>query len=105
MAVIKKDGRREPFNRAKLASGLHRAVEKRPVATAKVEEVIDLIERQLRSSGDSEIEASRIGELVMAALLELDEVAYVRFASVYRSFTDVAAFETELARIKSRGRP
>lgn len=103
LAVIKKDGRREPFSRAKLAGGLYRAVEKRPVAADRVEEIIDLIERQLRSSGEAEVPASRIGELMMAALLELDEVAYVRFASVYRSFTDVAAFETELAHLKARG--
>ena len=102
MAVVKKDGRRELFSRDKVASGIYRAVEKRPIAIAEIEELIVRIERQVRSSGESEISSDRIGELVMAGLEHLDDVAYVRFASVYRSFTDVASFEAELRRLRSR---
>ncbi len=102
MAVVKKDGRRELFSRDKVAAGIYRAVEKRPIAIAEIEELIVRIERQVRSSGESEMSSDRIGELVMAGLEQLDDVAYVRFASVYRSFTDVASFEAELRRLKSR---
>lgn len=102
LSVRKKDGRREPFDRDKIASGVYRAVEKRPVSIALVEEVITQIERELRALGEAEINSKRVGELVMQKLMALDEVAYVRFASVYRSFTDVASFEAELARLKNR---
>jgi len=102
MAVVKKDGRRELFSRDKVASGIYRAVEKRPIAIADIEELIIRIERQVRSTGESEIPTDKIGELVMIGLEQLDDVAYVRFASVYRSFTDVASFEAELRRLKSR---
>jgi transcriptional repressor NrdR len=102
MAVVKKDGRRELFNRDKVASGIYRAVEKRPIAIADIEELIVRIERQVRAMGESEVPAEKIGELVMLGLEQLDDVAYVRFASVYRSFTDVASFEAELRRLKSR---
>ncbi len=102
LAVVKKDGRRELFNRDKVASGIYRAVEKRPIAIAQIEELIVRIERQVRSMGESEVSSTRIGELVMQGLEGLDDVAYVRFASVYRSFTDVASFEAELQRLKSR---
>jgi len=102
LTIIKKDGRREPFDRQKLAGGLYRACEKRPVAAAQLEELMNQIERELRSAGEPEIPVERIGELAMERLLELDDVAYVRFASVYRSFTDVESFEAELARLKGR---
>ncbi|TAK88855.1 transcriptional repressor NrdR [Patescibacteria group bacterium] len=102
LTIIKKDGRREPFDRQKLAGGLYRACEKRPVAASQLEETINQIERELRSLGEPEVSVERIGELAMDHLLELDDVAYVRFASVYRSFTDVESFEAELARLKRR---
>jgi transcriptional repressor NrdR len=103
MAVVKKDGRRELFNRDKVAAGIYRAVEKRPIAIAAIEELIGAVERDLRSRGEAEIPSVEIGELIMNKLVSLDDVAYVRFASVYRSFTDVASFERELRRLKARG--
>ncbi|HSX02771.1 MAG TPA: transcriptional regulator NrdR [Candidatus Saccharimonadia bacterium] len=102
VAVVKKDGRRELFNRDKVASGVYRAVEKRPIAIAQIEELINSIEREVRSLGEAEITSKCVGELVMVGLEQLDEVAYVRFASVYRSFTDVASFEAELRRLRER---
>ena len=94
--VIKKDGRREAFDRAKLVAGLHRACEKRPVSAKALAALVDEIEQLVQDSPDREIEASAIGERVMARLKELDKVAYVRFASVYRQFEDVQEFMTEL---------
>jgi transcriptional repressor NrdR len=94
--VIKKDGRREPFDRAKLLSGLHRACEKRPVPAKALAGIVDEVEAMVQDSPDREIEARAIGERVMARLRELDKVAYVRFASVYRQFEDVEEFMTEL---------
>ncbi len=102
LAVVKKDGRRELFSRNKVASGVYRAVEKRPIAISETEEIINQIERDLRARGESEIPSAEIGELVMLKLEQLDEVAYVRFASVYRSFTDVASFEAELRRLRAK---
>ena len=102
LAVVKKDGRRELFNRDKVAGGVYRAVEKRPIAIAAIEELIGQVERELRSRGEAEIASDAIGELVMSKLGVLDDVAYVRFASVYRSFTDVASFEAELKRLRTR---
>lgn len=102
LAVIKKDGRRELFTRSKLSVGFYKAIEKRPIAIAKVEEAISQIEREVRALGEAEVPSSRIGELVMNKLEGLDDIAYVRFASVYRSFTDVATFEAELKRLKAR---
>lgn len=102
LTVVKKDGRREPFDRDKIAGGIYRACEKRPIAIIAVEEVISEIERELRGMGEAEIATEKVGSLVMQKLIGLDDVAYVRFASVYRSFTDVASFEAELARLKSR---
>lgn len=103
LAVIKKDGRRELFNRNKIAGGIYRAVEKRPIPIAHVEALIAQVERELRARGEGEVASTDIGELIMTKLGALDDVAYVRFASVYRSFTDVAAFERELRHIKARG--
>jgi transcriptional repressor NrdR len=94
--VVKKDGRREAFDREKLLAGLKKACEKRPVAIEQLEALVDDVERGLQESGDKEIASTKIGEAVMHRLRELDEVAYVRFASVYRSFRDIAEFMTEL---------
>jgi transcriptional repressor NrdR len=102
VAIVKKDGRRELFNREKVAAGIYRAVEKRPIEIAKIEDLIARIEREVRTLGESEISSIRLGELVMNGLEELDDVAYVRFASVYRSFADVASFEAELRRLRER---
>ena len=102
LIVIKKDERREPFNRQKISGGIYRACEKRPISVAQTEELIDAIERELRSRGEAEIPVDTIGEIIMHKLLKLDDVAYVRFASVYRSFADVESFEEELARLKAR---
>jgi len=94
--VVKKDGRREAFDRGKLMAGLHRACEKRPVSAKALSALVDEIEQMVQDSPDREIEARAIGERVMERLKELDKVAYVRFASVYRQFEDVQEFMTEL---------
>lgn len=94
--IAKKDGRREPFDRAKIVSGLKRACEKRPVSVDTIEAVADRIERQLQERGEKEVTSVVIGEAVMQELHGLDAVAYVRFASVYRSFGDVHEFMREL---------
>jgi transcriptional repressor NrdR len=101
--VIKKDGRREVFDRQKIISGIQRACEKRPVSIATIEKVVDQMEVKLQESGEKEIEASRIGEAIMEALQSLDEVAYVRFASVYRQFRDINEFMSELTDILAKG--
>ncbi len=98
--IIKGDGRREPFSEEKLVSGMKRALEKRPVPSEAVEEVVRDIERRLVQSGEREIGSQILGEWVMAALRGLDEVAYIRFASVYRRFEDVNAFRDELERLR-----
>ena len=94
--VIKKDGRRELFDRGKLLGGLKRACEKRPVGVEDLERIVDKVEQTLQECGDREIPTSKIGETVMKELHELDEVAYVRFASVYRQFKDINQFMDEL---------
>jgi len=94
--VVKKDGRREPFERGKIVSGLKRACEKRPVSIDTIEALVDQIERALQEAGEKEVTSRKIGEMVMRGLHELDAVAYVRFASVYRSFRDVHEFMREL---------
>jgi transcriptional repressor NrdR len=94
--VIKKDGRREQFDRWKLKAGLLKAVEKRPVTLDQLEHLIDEVERQLFSSTDHEVSTIQIGEAVMNKLKGMDEVAYVRFASVYRQFKDLNEFMDEL---------
>ena len=101
--VIKKDGRREAFDRQKIISGIQRACEKRPVSIATIEKVVDQMELSLQESGEKEIDASRIGESIMEALQSLDEVAYVRFASVYRQFRDINEFMSELTDILAKG--
>lgn len=94
--VIKKDNRREPFDRNKILSGIQTACQKRPVPVAVMEEIVDRIEKTIQEKGDKEIKSSTIGETVMLELHDLDEVAYVRFASVYRSFKDINEFMDEL---------
>ncbi len=97
--VIKKDKSREVFNRDKLLNGLLRACEKRPVSLEKLENIIDEIEAVLQNSLDREVSSDKIGELVMDKLKEVDEVAYVRFASVYRQFKDIGTFMSELNKL------
>ena len=94
--VIKKDGRREKFDKNKIRNGIQKAIEKRPVNPEKVEEILDKIEEKIRRNGSEEITSKEIGEYVMDILKELDHVAYIRFASVYRRFTDVSSFEKEI---------
>ena len=94
--VVKKDGKRQRFESQKLLQGLLKACEKRPVPVAKLEEIVEEIETLLQDRPDKEIEATRIGQIVMKRLKELDKVAYVRFASVYREFRDVLEFKKEL---------
>jgi len=94
--VVKKDGRREAYDRRKIIAGMRKACEKRPVSIATIEEAADRIERFLQSKGDKEVASTVIGEEVMRQLYDLDKVAYVRFASVYRSFQDLDAFMREL---------
>jgi len=96
LVVVKKDGRRETFDRRKLLLGLSKACQKRPVSTGKLEAMVDGIERELRNTMEPEIKSQYIGELVMDRLCRLDEVAYVRFASVYREFRDAESFMEEL---------
>lgn len=103
--VVKKDGRREAFDRTKIIAGIQRACEKRPVSIATIEKFVDRLELSLQESGEKEVEASRIGEAVMAELHQLDEVAYVRFASVYRQFKDINEFMSELKGILARETP
>jgi len=94
--VIKKDGRRERFSREKLSSGIQRAFEKRPVAKEKIDKMINEIEEQLMRRGKKEVKSSVIGELVMKKIKKLDNVAYIRFASVYRDFQDIQDFKSAL---------
>jgi transcriptional repressor NrdR len=100
--VVKKDGRREAYSREKILGGLRKAVEKRPISEADVQAVADRVERELHARGESEIASSVVGDLVMAELRRLDKVAYIRFASVYRSFTDVQSFQEELAQLLAK---
>ncbi len=102
LIVIKNDGTRELFSRDKLLAGLYRACEKTPVTSLQLERLVSDIEQQLYACGDTEVESSKIGELVIERLAGLSEVAYVRFASVYRRFKDIASFEKELSEIRER---
>ncbi|MBH0188134.1 MAG: transcriptional repressor NrdR, partial [Nitrospira sp.] len=94
--VVKKDGRRESFDRAKILSGIKKACEKRPVSTATIEDAADRIEKRIQEMGESEVKSLVVGEEVMKELHQLDQVAYVRFASVYREFKDIDQFMDEL---------
>jgi len=102
LMVIKKDGRREPFDRHKLLSGLTRACEKRPIGMEQLERLVDELEQDLSRQFDSEVPSSEIGERVMKRLHELDPVAYVRFASVYREFKDAEQFMREIKDVLAR---
>jgi transcriptional repressor NrdR len=97
--IIKGDGSREPFDEDKMRAGIMRALEKRPVSMEKIETVINHIEHELQATGEREIEAMRVGELVMESLKGLDQVAFVRFASVYRDFKDLNEFREEIDRL------
>mgnify|MGYP001941539352 CR=1 FL=1 len=99
--VIKADGTREPFDEDKLRAGIHRALEKRPVSIEKLEASISHIKHRLRATGERELPSRELGEAVMAELRRLDEVAYVRFASVYRSFQDINEFKEEIERLSA----
>ncbi len=101
--VVKRDGRREPFDRQKVILGLRKACDKRAVGPADLEALVDRIERELADGDTNEVTAKHVGELVMSELRKLDEVAYVRFASVYRSFRDIEEFRSEVEKI-ARGR-
>ena len=102
LLVIKKDGSREQFDRSKILNGIMRACEKRPVSSDSIEKLIDSIEADLRDYNDREISSRIIGEIVMDKLRELDEVAYVRFASVYRQFTDLNGFIKAIEQLKNQ---
>ncbi len=102
--VVKKDGRRESFDRQKVMSGLKAACQKRPVSSEQIEEICETVERRLQELGEREVQSTLIGEHVMKSLHELDEVAYVRFASVYRSFQDIGEFMNELRDLASERR-
>ena len=96
LVIVKKDGRREPFDRAKIIDGLEKACEKRPISVEVIEQLVTDLERELQERGDREVNSKEIGERLIGKLYEIDEVAYVRFASVYRSFKDVNQFMDEL---------
>jgi transcriptional repressor NrdR len=94
--VIKRDGRREPFDRQKILTGILKACEKRPVGYPAIEQVVDALESAFQGSGEKEVSSVEIGERVMGELLKMDDVAYVRFASVYRQFKDISQFVEEI---------
>ncbi|MEW6170697.1 MAG: transcriptional regulator NrdR [Candidatus Omnitrophota bacterium] len=104
LMVIKKDGRREMFDRKKILAGITKACEKRPISIEKMEELVDSVERTIIKKFDREVNSKDVGELVMEGLSKLDEVAYVRFASVYRQFKDVSQFMQELHGILDKNR-
>ena len=96
LVVVKRDGARQEFDREKLAAGLRKALTRRPVAESAADQAADEIEAELRSQGTSEVDSSRVGALAMAKLRELDQIAYIRFASVYQSFDDLEALKREV---------
>jgi transcriptional repressor NrdR len=100
--VIKRDGRREPFDRAKIIAGMKKACEKRPISINTIERAVERIEQNFQEKGEKEIPSDKIGEKVMEALHGIDEVAYVRFASVYRQFKDATDFLTEASKFTKR---
>lgn len=102
LLVIKKDGKREVFDRVKLRGGIIKACEKRPISAQEVEKILDEVEADLRKKNANEVSSKKIGELVIRRLKKLDEIAYIRFASVYRQFADLSDFEKELAKLSKR---
>jgi transcriptional repressor NrdR len=104
LIVIKNDGTRELFNRSKLLAGLYRACEKTPVTSLQLDQLVNDVEQQLYNCAEAEVTTTKIGEILMDLLAQLNEVAYVRFASVYRRFKDIASFEKELSQIKHRNK-
>lgn len=104
LLVIKKNGNREEFSREKLTKGIVRSAEKRPVSMNAITSLVDKIENKIRAAGDNEITSQQIGEYVMDELVNLDEIAYIRFASVYRQFKDMSVFYEELKEIMERDR-
>lgn len=104
LLVVKKDGTREPFSREKIFNGIIRSAQKRPVSTVEIEEIVNRIEKNVHSHSEGEVESDVIGNFVMEELAELDEITYVRFASVYRSFKDVSEIENLLKQITKGNR-
>jgi len=102
IVVVKKNGTRELFRKEKLLSGLYRACEKTPVTSMQLERLVSDIEKQIYTCGDNEVPSERIGDMAIERLASINEVAYVRFASVYRRFKDIAGFENELMQIRER---
>ena len=105
LTIIKNDQRREPYDRQKLMQGIVAACKKRPVSIKKIESIVDKIETSIEKSGKMEVPSSEIGKMMMTELYQLDEVAYVRFASVYRKFKDISEFISEVKDIESKGEP
>lgn len=97
LTIVKADGRREPYDRQKILSGFHTACKKRPISAETIEQMVDQIENQLQAKAESEIASKEIGELAMKALYGVDEVAYIRFASVYRKFKEIKEFLSEIS--------
>ena len=104
LMVVKKNGERQPFDRNKIMTGLLKACEKRPISAKQIESILDSIEKALLKNHDKEVKSSQIGELIMKKLHGTDQVAYVRFASVYREFKDISEFMKELKDILKKGR-
>jgi transcriptional repressor NrdR len=102
--VVKKDGRREAFDRQKIVTGVNLACQKRPVSSEQVDQLVETVERKLQELGEREVTSAQVGDIVMKLLQDLDAVAYVRFASVYRSFQDIGEFMTELKDLASERR-
>jgi len=102
LLVVKKAGQRELFDRGKVRSGVIKACEKRPISAESIEKIVDDVEVDLRSSGESEISSKKVGEQVTKKLKKLDKIAYIRFASVYRQFADISDFEKELANLSKK---
>ncbi|MFH0711303.1 MAG: transcriptional regulator NrdR [Candidatus Aenigmatarchaeota archaeon] len=102
ISVVKRDGRREPFNRNKLKIGLMKACEKRPISLRMIEKMVDDVETKLRENFGPEVKSSVIGDIVMEKLRDIDEVAYVRFASYYKQFKDIKSFEKELKELRKK---
>lgn len=102
LLVVKKNGNREEFNREKLISGVIRACEKRPITVEQIEELVDQVSHELRSIGENEVSSTLIGEFVMEKLAKLDEIAYIRFASVYRQFKDIEVFMKEMQQLERK---